>query len=205
MPTKTPRWVRQPDELLSPAGREALAERKRRLLAAATAVLSQDGPNAPVGAIARQAGMGLSSFYRTFADKDELLDALAAERLASTADIWARALSRDDAVEAFADALHEVCSIWANDALLAGILRGRAATSAQLAAAAAERTAAVERLLDRAKTQGRMKADVTRDDVRATISAISALACGPSGTGTSWRRVLEFAIAGMRATREPSP
>jgi AcrR family transcriptional regulator len=55
--------------------------KRRRLLAAAETVFARDGLDAPVPAIAAAAGAGVGSVYRAFASKDDIVAALAVERL----------------------------------------------------------------------------------------------------------------------------
>src|SRR3954451_1354889 len=58
------------------------ADAKRaRLVAAAETVFARDGLDAPVPAIAAEAGVGVGSIYRAFASKGELIAALAGQRL----------------------------------------------------------------------------------------------------------------------------
>src|SRR5258706_8505106 len=56
--------------------------KRRRLLEAAEVVFARDGLDAPVPAIAAAAGAGIGSIYRAFACKQDIVAALAVERLA---------------------------------------------------------------------------------------------------------------------------
>src|SRR3954454_7291750 len=72
------------------------ADGKRlRLLEAAEAVFARDGLEAPVPSIAAAAGAGVGSVYRAFASKDEIVCALAVERLH-----WVRERAREARDEA---------------------------------------------------------------------------------------------------------
>src|SRR4051794_29987141 len=57
------------------------ASKRERLLGAAERVFHRHGIDAPVPAIAAAAGVGVGSVYRAFASKDDILAALAVERL----------------------------------------------------------------------------------------------------------------------------
>src|SRR5512132_4039849 len=70
-----PEIVREPWAGLDSEGK------RRRLLAAAETVFARDGLEAPVPSIAAAARAGVGSVYRAFASKDDIVGALAVERL----------------------------------------------------------------------------------------------------------------------------
>src|SRR5256885_16287003 len=67
--------------------------KRRRLVEAAEAVFARDGLDAPVPAIAAEAGAGVGSGYRAFASQEDLIAALAVERLQWVTRAGAAALS----------------------------------------------------------------------------------------------------------------
>src|SRR3954452_9636764 len=56
-------------------------DRRSRLLAAAGRVFAREGLEAPVPAIAAEAGVGIGTVYREFSSKEALVAALALDRL----------------------------------------------------------------------------------------------------------------------------
>ena len=56
---------------------------RERLLAAAVTVILEHGPDAPVDAVARHAGVGIGTLYRHFPERPQLLDAVARHVLAA--------------------------------------------------------------------------------------------------------------------------
>ena len=63
------------------SGRRAQAARNDALILAAARDVFLDDPTAPIAAVARRAGVGLSALYRRYASKDELLQTLCADGL----------------------------------------------------------------------------------------------------------------------------
>src|SRR5918994_3433178 len=73
---------------------------RERVLDAAAGVFAAEGLDAPMPAVAAAAGVGVGTIYRAFGSKDELIAALAVDRV----DLFDRdtraALERDDPWEA---------------------------------------------------------------------------------------------------------
>ncbi|WP_026303283.1 TetR/AcrR family transcriptional regulator [Jongsikchunia kroppenstedtii] len=57
------------------------AERRQRLIEVAREILVERGPNAPLDAIAKQAGVGIATLYRNFPTREALLEAVAVASL----------------------------------------------------------------------------------------------------------------------------
>src|ERR1700712_1006023 len=74
------------------------AERNReRLLAAARELFATRGLEVTLNDIAHQAGVGVGTAYRRFANKEEVIDALFEEGLRDVADVANEALAMPDA------------------------------------------------------------------------------------------------------------
>src|ERR687885_158221 len=75
---------------------------RERVIAAARICMAREGLDAQMEDIARAAGVGVGTVYRHFRTKDELVDALAAERFERLRDLAHEALAQDDPWESFA-------------------------------------------------------------------------------------------------------
>jgi AcrR family transcriptional regulator len=169
--------------------------KRRRLLAAAESVFARHGLEAPVPAIAAAAGAGVGSIYRAFASKDEIVAALAVERLQ-----WFRAQAEAALEELDAGAaLETLLRVSAARQSADGVLGEALAVAFGLPEAAAARaaaTTAVDDLVARAREQGAVRADATGADLRMLFAACRAAdAVEPGG----WRRMLDLGLAGLRA------
>ncbi|WP_329252038.1 TetR/AcrR family transcriptional regulator [Streptomyces sp. NBC_01478] len=147
------------------APRKDQVRNRRRLLDAAGLAFAEQGPDLSIEAIARTAGVGATTFYRHFATKDDLvlqlLEDLArgayqvAEKAAAVADDWeafrtvfTRGCALDDTGLRLFDALCRTSPQAAE--------RGRALTASLITPVA-----------DRARRSGRLRGDVTVEDVVA--------------------------------------
>ncbi|WP_354697680.1 hypothetical protein DSM112329_03317 [Paraconexibacter sp. AEG42_29] len=173
------------------------AEDKRaRVLDAARELFAQEGLGASMPAVAAAAGAGVGSVYRQFADKDDLIAALVLERLAEF-------LADLESMRPGADAWTDVeRMIWLGAACRDGgdevLTRAIVATSARpdVSAARALVADAIERVLDRARAEGTLRADVGVADVRLVFAAVRGADGYAAGGG---RRVAELLIDGLRA------
>jgi AcrR family transcriptional regulator len=173
------------------------AEDKRaRLLLAAGEVFARDGLDAPMPAIATAAGAGVGSVYRQFPSKRDLLAALVVERLAeaehgadtalaSTAGPWS----------ALTGLLWTLAERQATDEVL-GEAMATVSEHPAVQSALARTVISLERLLDAAKAEGRLRADATALDLRLIFAAIRAAA---KLEPEAWRRMLELGIDALES------
>jgi AcrR family transcriptional regulator len=169
--------------------------KRTRLLEAAETVFARDGLGAPVPAIAAAAGVGVGSFYRAFAAKDEIVAALAVQRLRWVQERADRALEEPDPWSAFEGLLRIVAERQRADGVLAEALAAafhRPEVAEPLAAARNAGQAVVER----AYASGALRTEVTTEDLRAIFAALRAADAAEPGCGP---RVLELILAGLRA------
>lgn len=186
-------WTKQPEHELSPAARVAYHERLERLLGAAVTVFREEGPDAPVAHIAAAANMGMSSFYRTFAGRDELLDALAEARVALWVEGWRRALAKDDPRQALVEALWEFGELEQRDPALANVLRSRALARPELMV---EVEALGVEVVARATASGDVRGDLLSADVTRLFVMLGAI--DRTGDDVSWRRVITLFVDALR-------
>jgi AcrR family transcriptional regulator len=170
-----------------------------RVLAAASAVLAEKGPEAGIPEIAARAGVGKGTVYRCFETKEHLVAAVLADRLRVwTADI-AAAAQRPDAWEAFTEVLADSAERQAEDCSFAQGL-GHDSVTPELLEAKAAMYAELDRLMARAQEQGRMRAGATSQDLRVLFAGLAhTLRADGVRDPAVWRRYAHMLAGAFRA------
>jgi AcrR family transcriptional regulator len=180
-------------------GRQAEAARNDlRLLQAAHEVFTTQGFDAPVSAIAKEAGVGMGSLYRRYRTKEELLQRLcliamervveAAEAGLAEADPWA-------GLELYVRA----CVGFRSGALAP--VAGTIEVTGDMWRTSRKATELADRLISRARETGVLRNDATTLDVSLLIEQFSRPAPGPAGEQHQHvkQRLLAIALDGLRA------
>lgn len=176
----------------------ALARRREQIVGAAERLMGDRGPAVTMAEIAAEAGLGMSSVYRTYASKDELLDDLAGRRAERWVEIWTAAAQESDGRAALIDALWTFGELEAVDPL-ADVVRDYVLAHRETFRPV---TDAGELVVTRAHEAG-LPSEISYEDVVRAIQILSAVPRSPDG---AWRRVLGLYIDGMFAERaEPLP
>jgi AcrR family transcriptional regulator len=176
---------------------EPVAKRER-LLSAATEVFARDGLDAPMSAIADAAGSGVASVYRCFTSKHELYAALVTRRMDQIALAAEQALARDgDRWSALTEMLTTLVQRQSADDFL-GEARMAVADHPDVVASTARATGALDRLLDAARREGRLRADATTLDLRLLFAATRA---ARHVEPEHWPRMLALMIDALDARR----
>jgi AcrR family transcriptional regulator len=165
-----------------------------RLLEAAEVVFARDGLDAPVPSIAAAAGAGVGSVYRAFASKDEIVCALARERLRWVQDRAREALRDPDAWAG----LERLLRVIAARQMADGVLNEGFAAAfrrPELAEALAVATAAVDEVVQRARADGALRIDVTTEELRGLFAGLREADAAEPGSGA---KLLELVLAGLR-------
>jgi AcrR family transcriptional regulator len=190
--------VRQCDEGahgVSVSQRSDALRNRQRVLDAAVAAYAESGPGFGMHDVARRANVGVGTVYRHFADREELIDAIAKPffdrslELAEAADADAPAGTKFTTfVRAFAEALAEHgvtghCA-WESPAAqevrtkLRGLVAGMLATDQEA---------------------GTIRADLTREDASAVLLTITMLVDATRDQGAAiWRRHVDVVLDGLR-------
>ena len=176
------------------------AQRNRELLlAAAREAFASHGTDASLRDVARCAGVGIGTLYRHFPTREALLEAL----LDSNFDaLRVRAEHLLDSARPPQDALLVWLSELAGGArtylgLPQSIMAALADENSKLHASCAAMRASCARLLDRAQEAGRVRADVTVDEVIALAVGLAWAAQQPGGPAHSMARLLSTAMYGL--------
>jgi AcrR family transcriptional regulator len=175
------------------------ARNSARVVRAAAEVMAEKGIEAGVPEIAARAGVGKATVYRCYPTKEHLVAAVVVELLAWYTERAEAAAEREDAWEAFVDLLGELAERQARDCSLAGGL-GHASSLPEVIEARAQAEAAMGRLMARAQAQGRMRADVTSDDLRVLFAGTAHVLRGDGvNDPASWRRYAGLIADALRA------
>jgi len=177
--------VNNPDRRLS--GRRAEAARNdERILEAARVVYVAD-PNAPISAVAKVAGVGISALYRRFASKEELLRELCAEGLRLYVAEAEAALANDsDPWASFAMFVQRIVD--ADTASLTLRLAGTFTPTEELVAAATKSQELNDQLVERARAAGDLRPDFDVNDLALIIEQMAAIRVGDQERTRQLRR-----------------
>ena len=172
------------------------ARRNRdRVIGAARVCMARDGLDAQMEDIARTAGVGVGTVYRHFATKDELVDALAAERFERLRELAHEALAQEDPWESFAGFMRAAARIQSEDRALSEVLVSRPEMMAR-AAAGVGMLDLVGELLGRAQAAGVVRQDADPRDVPMIMCALAGTCRNPNSAP---ERYIAIALDGLRA------
>lgn len=175
------------------------AQRNReRILTAARELFARQGPQTQMEEVAAHAGVGLATLYRRFPTKEALVTAMVKERFESFAAIARAAEDLEDPLEALsaimrghieaaeADAAFQLAMMQLSDFRWEGIEDDLAQVDAS-----------VTRTMERAKSAGEIRDDLTFADYTMLMGAITAtMHFRYSAAG--WQRHLQLMLEGMR-------
>ncbi|GAA4135920.1 helix-turn-helix transcriptional regulator [Streptomyces sp. RK31] len=197
-----------PETPASPRLRRDARRNRERLVEAAHAVFAEQGLEAPLDVIARRAGVGNATLYRHFPTRAALVDAVFRDQLTGTMEAGERARRAPDAWAGLSGYLDAVFATLAADRGTNDLMTTRLPDVETLGAVHAHNRETVDVLLERARAQGSVRADVTTEDLLFTLAALGravpplAVAAGPD----AWRRPLALFLEGLRGpAHEPRP
>ena len=177
------------------------AERnRRRVLDAAAAVFAEHGLDAGVDLVARAAGVGVGTIYRRFPTKEDLLEAVVADRLERFEARLAALDDDGDPWETFAAAAEALASSVAQDRGFYQVLQ-EARKLLPLTTDRARRCTidAIAPILERAQRAGVVRADLVPVDVISLAKVGATLpAWRMEAEPELWRRYLAVVLDGMR-------
>ncbi len=175
------------------------ARRNREaIITAAREIVAEEGAEAQIQDVARKAGVGVGTVYRHFPTKDALMGELMAACMRENAQIARDAARIADPWEAFAAVVRNGCESMAADAAkrrMWQVASDEAFAHAQDAKREmTEETLAVVRRAHAARV---LRADFTGDDMPGLMCGLGAVIDQPGMS--DWRRLVEFALDGVRA------
>ncbi len=168
------------------------------LLAAATRAFATADEEPSMRAIAREAGVGIATLYRHFPTREALVDAVyhdQVERLTVGARELLAAFPPAEAMRRWMDLFGDwlMTKHGMIDTLLAMIESGEIA----LAQTRAELLAVIDSILDAGRSAGDLRADVTAEDISASLLGIFTVAGKPEHRPQA-DRLLNLLMDGLR-------
>lgn len=169
------------------------------MLDAAAKVFAAEGLDAPMPTVAAAAGVGVGTIYRAFGSKEELIAALAADRVRLFGRDTERALDKPDPWTALVELFEVTADRQAEDQVVTEALASMTDHPA-VVAAQREIGPALAALMQRAKDAGELRQDFEMNDLQLFFAALGAAQhLTPSGS-RAWKRLLGLLIDGLRAS-----
>jgi AcrR family transcriptional regulator len=178
--------------------RSDAARNADRILRAAREVYAADGPDAAVDVIARRAKVGERTLYRRFPSKGELVRAALDQSIAENlAPVINRARRRTDPLRGLTDLIEAAIHLGAQEHNL--LAAGRRA--GVLAGVSGPLDEALQTLMERAQTEGLIRADLVADDLPRIIAMLNSVLWTMDPTDPGWRRYVSLVLDGMTTTK----
>lgn len=182
-----------------PGARKARTARNDAAILAAAREVFVRYPEAPVSAVAKVAGVGISALYRRYRSKEALLAQVSLGGLREAASIARAALAVGDPWEAFAGLLR--ATVDADVYALTAGLGGRFRLTPEHDRVAAEAWDVARQVLVRAQEAGVVRDDLAVEDFSLVYEQLASVWLGSAQRSVVLRRrYVELALDGMRAT-----
>ncbi|GIH78225.1 TetR/AcrR family transcriptional regulator [Planobispora longispora] len=192
----------------TPLIRKDAARNRALLLEAAEDLYATVGLSVTLKDVARHAGVGVGTVYRHFPTKDDLLDALFADRLASATDSARKAAADPDGWRGLVRYLEDSMNMQVGNCGLRGLVVCTAPSSPLAVRSREEIAPLVQQMVAKAHQQGTLRPDFEAADVYYIQIALAAIIEATYHTDPYlYRHHLKLFIEGMRAGghREPLP
>ncbi|MFG2472816.1 TetR/AcrR family transcriptional regulator [Streptomyces canus] len=192
----------QPDARL-----RADAERNRdRILAAARRLFATEGLGVSMASVAREAGVGKATLGRRFATREELINAVFADRMDAYAAAVAEALADPDPWHGFTGYIHAVCAMQAGDRGFADVLTMSFPAAKALEARRTESYNGFLELIARARNSGHLREDFVPEDlVILQMANAGVVAATGDAAPDTWRRLVGHMLRSYADPGAPIP
>lgn len=178
-----------------------------RILRAARDVYGELGPEAPVEAVARRAGVGERTIYRRFPTKADLVRAALDQSIAEDlTPVIEDALRSDDPMRGVARLIEAAISLGARERNLLSAAHRSGSLTPDISIALND---ALNDLVRRGQQAGRIRADLVADDLPRLIAMLYSVLSTMDSASDGWRRyvalVLDAISTGKRRPLPPAP
>lgn len=188
--------------------RKDAARNRERLLAAGREVFARRGLSATLNDVAHHAGVGVGTAYRRFANKEQLIDAIAVQQTDELEAILHEALAEEDGGAGLELYLERSLAVQTRDRGMAQILSGRHLRTEQHDEDRRRLAPLVDEVAERARRDGALREDVTGTDLILLQVALTSVADvveegapirGREDLPELYRRYLRIVLDGLRA------
>ncbi|GAA2445834.1 TetR/AcrR family transcriptional regulator [Agromyces soli] len=175
-----------------------------RLLVEARRLFAERGIDAPLDELANRAGVGAGTVYRHFPNREALLLELYDSALVMFRDMQPEILEANTAWQAIERYIERLAGWIAETPYLAALLHrvGEIYPDHQPALAMEP---LLNELVDRAKAEGSLRADVTGVDLSVLANMLGSVGQFGGGYLPHWHRQLTIVLDGLRARPELTP
>jgi AcrR family transcriptional regulator len=192
----------QPDRCPQRPLRRDAERNRQRILAAAAEVFTERGLDVSLDEVARQAGVGVGTVYRRFADKEALVETLFTGYVDDLAAIAERALDMPDPEEALLWFLDHWMGALASNIGLRQLLMFATYAGDRVAYARDRFAPLVGAIVARAQASGQIRPDLAGSDMPfIALMLTSAAEYAQQTRPEIWRRYLTLLIDGMQTSR----
>ncbi|MGS2645635.1 TetR family transcriptional regulator [Streptosporangium sp. LJ11] len=174
---------------------------RERIVAAARVAFREGGLDVPLEEIARRAEVNIATLYRRFPDREALIEAILADRMAEFVEAAEAAELAGDPWEGFAGLVEHICGMQAADQ---GVTEGLTScfSGAALESQRARALAAIDRVIERARRSGTLRADFTGQDLMLIMMAnAGVLGSTRCAAPEAWRRLVGLILDACRTGR----
>jgi AcrR family transcriptional regulator len=173
---------------------------RTHLLAVATRVFASADSAPSMRVIAREAGVGIATLYRHFPTRESLVDAVYRDQVARLTD-GARELLAELPPPAALRRWMDMFGEWiaAKNGMLDTLITMIESGEIAHAQTRTELLAAIDEILGAGRTTRELRADVTAEDIAASLIGIFTVARPPEHTARA-SRLLNILMDGLRAT-----
>jgi len=180
------------------------ARNAERILRAARDVYGELGPDAPIEAIARRAGVGERTLYRRFPTKGDLISAALDQSIAEDlTPAIEEARHADDPMHGLTQLIEAAISLGAREHNLLTAARRAASLTPDISTSLYE---ALNDLAWRGQQAGLVRADLVADDLPRLIAMLHSVLFTMESGSDGWRRYVALILDAITASdREPLP
>ncbi|GAB3477152.1 TetR/AcrR family transcriptional regulator [Nocardiopsis coralliicola] len=179
---------------------------RERILAAARAVFTERGIDAPMAAVARSAGLGTATLYRHFATRDALIVAAFEQQIRACTGVVDDALADPRPWHSFAAAVEKVAVMGAVDRGFSAAVLHAFPRAFDLEDLRTRTELGIERLIARAKAAGVLRADFDRTDLTLLFMAVDGVrGAAPGESAAGARRLASHLLRSSATVAAPVP
>jgi AcrR family transcriptional regulator len=183
------------------------AERNReRILTAARRLYATEGLGVSMASVAREAGVGKATLSRRFATREDLINAVFADRMDGYAAALTEALADPDPWHAFTRYIEAICAMQAADRGFADVLVMTFPAAEALETRRAQSYQGFLKLISRAKATGHLRADFASEDLVVLLMAnAGVIAATGDDAPDTWRRLVGQMLRAFATPDAPLP